>query len=554
MATSPSDTDHSGSASARRRFLRQLGSAGIVGIAASAATEAVLFREQVQAAESGPTNISARAERAYQVRVEAAQRQLELAASKHPTNGDDERYPNRIASYSKGLSHNKLGEVDRDAYGFFLHALSTSSATDFEKVPLGGVTRQANPQAAFAFALEGSDSHQLTTAPPPAFSSAEQAGEMVELYWQALTRDIPFSSYENDSTINEAAAELSKLSAFKGPKDGNEITSATLFRGMGAGTLVGPYISQFLLQDIPYPAIPIMQRIRTADTGIDYLTGYDKWLSVQNGAVASELEWMDLTPRYIRNARDLAEYVHGDFTYQHFLNASLILLNLGNAALDPNNPYKRSRNQSGFATFGAPQVLDLVARVANCALSCAWYQKWLVHRRLRPEEFAGRVHNHRNGASNYPVHCDVVDASALEKVFSRYGSYLLPMAYPEGCPTHPAYPAGHAVVAGACATVLKAVFDESYVMRHPVQASADGLTLIPLKGLELTLGGEINKLASNVAIGRDAAGLHWRSDSIEGLKLGETVAISLMNDMKGCFNERFDGFLVVKFDGSSIIV
>jgi hypothetical protein len=43
------------------------------------------------------------------------------------------------------------------------------------------------------------------------------------------------------------------------------------------------------------------------------------------------------------------------------------------------------------ATFGAPHMLDLVARVANHAMKAAWYHKWLVHRRFRPEEAAGRI-------------------------------------------------------------------------------------------------------------------------------------------------------------------
>jgi hypothetical protein len=397
MVTSPSERDNT--RVLRRRFLRELGGAGIAGVAATAVagSESILCCEAVQASESDPTNISVRAERAYQLRVEAAQRQLKRAVFAHATNGDDDRYPNRIASYSKALAHNKLGEVAPEAYDSLIHALSTSSAADFEKVPLGGVAKQANPQAAFVFALEGSDSHQLSALPPPAFSSAEEAAEMVELYWQALTRDTPFSKYENDSTIREAAEELSKLSGFTGPRDGKDVTPTTLFRGIGGGVLVGPYISQFLWQDIPYPATPIVQRIRTADPGVDYMTAYDKWLNIQNGAVTAELQWTDLTPRYVRNGRDLGEYVHNDFTYQHFLNACLILVGFGSAAVDSNNPYKSSRNQSGFSTFGPPHVLDLMARVANGALSCAWYQKWSIHRRLRPEEFAGRIHNHRTG-------------------------------------------------------------------------------------------------------------------------------------------------------------
>ena len=41
---------------------------------------------------------------------------------------------------------------------------------------------------------------------------------------------------------------------------------------------------------------------------------------------------------------------------------------------------------------------------------------------------------------------------------------LLPVAFQEGSPMHPAYGAGHATVAGACVTILKAFFDTSSVL------------------------------------------------------------------------------------------
>jgi hypothetical protein len=36
--------------------------------------------------------------------------------------------------------------------------------------------------------------------------------------------------------------------------------------------------------------------------------------------------------------------------------------------------------------FAAEMILDQVARSANAAMKAAWYHKWLVHRRLRPED------------------------------------------------------------------------------------------------------------------------------------------------------------------------
>jgi hypothetical protein len=39
------------------------------------------------------------------------------------------------------------------------------------------------------------------------------------------------------------------------------------------------------------------------------------------------------------------------------------------------------------------------------------------------------------------------------------------------------------------------------VIPSPVESSADGLSLTPHMGAALTLGGELNKLAANIAIG-----------------------------------------------------
>jgi hypothetical protein len=257
--------------------------------------------------------------------------------------------------------------------------------------------------------------------------------------------------------------------------------------------------------------------------------------------------------RYIRNGRDLAEWVHIDVLFQAYFNAMLILKSMG-APRDGGNPYSNSRTQIGFATLGDPYCASVLCAVPRPALKAVWYQKWFVHRRLRPEEFAGRIHNHKRGVANYPIHTEILSSVVLDLVEDQYDSCLLPMAFPEGCPTHPAYGAGHATVAGACVTFLKAFFDESFVIPNPVQATDDGLALEPYAGPELTVGGELNKLASNVAIGRNIAGVHWRSDATESLKLGEEVAIRYMREEKECFNEQFGGLSLTKFDGTTVTI
>ena len=135
-----------------------------------------------------------------------------------------------------------------------------------------------------------------------------------------------------------------------------------------------------------------------------------------------------------------------------------------------------------------------------------------------------------------------------------HGTALLPQAYPEGCPLHPSYPAAHAVIAGAGVTVLKAFFDESYLVPNPVEPAPDGLSLRPYAGSPLPIGGELDKLAWNIAMGRNFAGIHWRSDATAGLELGERLAVAVLREMKLTGNELFAGFSLRRFDGARVTV
>jgi membrane-associated phospholipid phosphatase len=536
----------------RRQFIVRVGHAAVAtaGVRPMTLLPPMADKDAVPVGGASQTH-EGRGQRAYEIRQRAAAFEQTLRPPEPKVNGDEALHATQFANFCKGLPHTPDGEVDPAAYRSLLDALTTGSPTDFERIPLGGFMKLANPQAAFAYSLQGPDSHGLRLKPPPGFQSAEQAGEMVELYWQALTRDVAFTNYNTDPRTNEAAEDLSSFKGFSGPKVGDRVAPYTLFRGMTPGDLIGPYISQFLWKELPYGAMRVAQKIRTAQPGYDYMVTFPDWLAAQQGLLHGSSRF-DPVNRYVRNGRDLAQYVHVDQVYQAFLNACLILLDM-DAPIDRGDPYRNSTSQSGFVTFGSAAILDLVARVANCSLMAAWYQKWLLHRRLRPEEFAGRIHNHITRARHYPLPDEILKSSVLDLVFRENGTYFLPIAYPEGCPIHPSYPAGHGAIAGACTTVLKAFFNEATSIRDPVLASSDGESLIPYNGV-LTVGGELNKLASNVCIGRNFAGIHWRSDSIEGLKLGETVAIRFLTEMRECFSERFAGFSLTRFDGTSVIV
>jgi hypothetical protein len=69
--------------------------------------------------------------------------------------------------------------------------------------------------------------------------------------------------------------------------------------------------------------------------------------------------------------------------------------------------------------------------------------------------------------------------------------------------------------------VLKAFFNPNFVLPDPLVPTDDGLALRPWRGEPLTVGGELHKLAFNMAFGRDTAGVHFRKDEIEGITLGE---------------------------------
>jgi hypothetical protein len=449
--------------------------------------------------------------------------------------------------------------VEQGTYETLLHALSTGKQVDFENLDRGSGSKFVNPLAAFAFQMEGADSHCLGMPPAPSFSSADAAADMVELYWHALARDVLFADYATSTVTQAAVQDLGRLSAFRGPTNGGQITTETLFRGNVVGGLTGPYISQFLWKPIPVNSTIVDQRYRMPAAGIDYLTTYPEWFVLQTGVPPFRDPMFDPLPRYIYNGRALAEWVHYDFLYQAFHNAALILLNQGpesvlnvNPYLNPTNPYKSTKVETGFATFGAPHICCLLGRASEAALKAAWFQKWLVHRRLRPEAFGGRVHQTKTGVVQYPIHSDLLNSAALNSVFAANGTYLLPQSYPEGCPLHPSYPAGHATVAGACSVMLKAFFDENEIVTDCVVASADGLSLSPLDKIALTVGGEINKLAFNIAIGRNFAGIHYRSDAEASFRLGEDVAIALLQDWVGTYAENFTGFQFTRLDGTPV--
>ena len=430
----------------------------------------------------------------------------------------------------------------------------------------GGQAPLVNPLAGLAFDLEGTNSHQLAIPAFPSVASQDLADQAVELYWMALCRDVNFLDYETNELAQAAADELTGLAAFMGPRVKGRVTPQTLFRGFTKEDVIGPYVSQFLLKPFAYGPYAMNGTMGIYVPGLDYMTDQTSWLNVQNGVGPFASNKFETVPRYTCTGRDLTVYVHADPNAGlliSFYNAGIWLFEQ-NAPLNPGNPYTRYRKQAGFATFGVPHFLCLLGEAKQRACKAAWYAKWFVHRALRPEAYGGLVHMTAARKAYYPLNDDVLKSTAARAVFSNNGTYFLPQAFPEGSPQHPSYPQGHATMAGACATILKAAFDGTVQFSTLSNGSIvtaskkdGGLALVNYTGAvnDITVNGEINKLASNIAQGRDFAGIHWRSDADWGMRLGEAVALSVLRDQ--CNNyvgENFDGFTITKFDGTTVTV
>jgi hypothetical protein len=547
-------------ATSRRKFIGRAAGAAAASLAVSATGLGSLASSaSAQSSSTSGQNFGGdqRAQESYLIRTVAARTELAVPTPPEITNGDERRYSNRIGNFSKGLAHNNIGEVTPASYNSLLNAIHGGQPQQFDQIQLGGTALLVDPQAGLAFDLEGTDSHQLAIGTPPSVSSQTMADTMVESYWMCLLRDVNFTQYGNEPISQAAIKELNSLPAFAGPKP---VTPQNLFRGFTPGDVLGPYPSQFILQPTSFGAIAIDQLFTTYTPGLDYMTDQASWLAVQNGQGPFGASQPDPNLQHLRNGRGIGAYVHVDVLFEAYFIACLLLID-NNAPLDPNNPYVGSKTQSGFGTWGSPHLKTIVAEVSQRALKAVWYQKWFVHRHLRPEAFGGLVHMEKTGRANYPLHSDVLNSQALAELFAKNGSYFLPHAFPEGCPQHPSYGQGHGTVAGACATIVKAWFNDLAPLTsipglaNIVQPSEDGFSLVPYEGSDagqLTIGGEMNKLAANIAIGRDHAGVHWRHDYADSLPLGEAVAISVLNDMGKTWNESFEGFSFTKFNGQRI--
>lgn len=176
----------------------------------------------------------------------------------------------------------------------------------------------------------------------------------------------------------------------------------------------------------------------------------------------------------------------------------------------------------GFQRFTDSMVLSshaigwAIHTVSPNAFACKW-----KHGRVRPEEV---IHGWLNG--DFPN----IDPN-IEKQLNMFinnkddikndqNKFTL---YSEGCPNHPSYPAMHGAAAGA------------------------GLLFPILFDLTPEEEEEVRRTVLNIAMFRNVAGVHYESDSLMGIQIGEMVLAEKLP-------EFLEGYGAIKSDIEQLIL
>ena len=558
----PTNPKSSGS---RRAFLRNVRGAAIAAATVSAVGIEPLLggKESLanaqQSAPSGPR----RANESLELRTKIAVQERAVPVPNHPTNGDLQRYPDQANTYTKCLPHDAFGRVDLK---LLRHINQRAKLRRIARLRKNHHGRRAHAQRPARRLRLRSRRHRRISIRRPASSSRPRSSQRSQCRRTSRTllgpllRDVPFIQYDSNPIANAAAAELSALSVYQGPR--NAANQVTPDRSSAASSPVKrsvPTCPSFTShahcarRATDQPASDHVSPQHRFHDRLRQLAIRSKWRSAGQANTPAIPQ-----PRYLHDGRGLASWTHVDVLYQAYFTAFLVLSSL-NTPFNPGNPYIGSKTENGFGTFGSPDVAATMAEVATRALKAVWFQKWQVHLRARPEANAGLVYLIKTGQAaqtDAKFSNVILNSQGLQAKFQqiRHLSALSAKPSPKARPHIPLLPTGHGTVGGACITVLKFFFDGSYVIPNPVTPSDDGLTLNPYTGADagqLTVNGELNKLGHNASFGHGVhAGIHWRSDTDVSLRLGEAVALSVLRDRAQTYNENFTVHLT-KFDGTT---
>jgi hypothetical protein len=251
-----------------------------------------------------------------------------------------------------------------------------------------------------------------------------------------------------------------------------------------------------------------------------------------------------------------AEALHWTPAARPFHNAALVTLARGTAMAD-------GLPQEGVWT-GA-RLMSLMAEAEALAQRYALYQTGHPHRMPRPAVMAARMtvwlgREERPDAGQGALYREAAEelataapnllewvsrANRVRRGAQRFAPCLfLPLAAPHRLHLNPSDIAPHAIVAGALATLIKAVFDTSRRTQ---------LQMVGTKGSALALEDQIDRLAADVAVLRAVSGGYYAAESHQELRLGQSIALQLLRQRLEADN-RSARLSLRDFDGRSLQV
>lgn len=182
----------------------------------------------------------------------------------------------------------------------------------------------------------------------------------------------------------------------------------------------------------------------------------------------------------IVTARDACSFVHTDDPMQPWEDAMRVLFNERVPQKLPKSIDTILDGQSRFTVFGVPFMKGMLGEALREGGFASFRAKWL-NLRMRPEE-----------------------ATVL------FYEKSLKMAYPEGSPMHPSFPAMHSMAALVQAFLLLEFFEGDFVMSHGE-----------------TVEDYLMHLADNIGYFRVLAGVHYPSDHTAYVPVAAAIAASV---------------------------
>lgn len=347
----------------------------------------------------------------------------------------------------------------------------------------------------------GSEGEITSPAPEPLDELS-----LLNLYWMALIRDVPFNSYDTDEHVAEAKAEIARFSGV----EGFDLTDWSFAPGRwhypeSSASRRGHYVSQLLMDEPPgpYEGHHLVDDTEGENFGA---TALEVAQMQMKGRCERELPTRLGRVPVSRSGRSLGYSVRNDWTSQHWVNAYLVLAGFGVPT-----EWHPGTDHAKWTRGGVPHVVNGITASMLAGMSIGFPTKWR-HCRLRPMQLAARLNDQIKNNTEWGFSDLLINSQAVRMTGQLQGNYFLSQATPESHPAHPAYPAGHACCAGAGATILRSVFPD---VQYPSPTGMNN---------NLSTHGEIVKLAMNECAGRMWLGIHYDSDNWLGLRLGEDSA------------------------------